>query len=202
MATTELEQAGLETEGMAESTSQLRDLIKSMTGFDIMLDDKTYKDMKDIIIGIGEAYKDLDDISQASLLEKLAGKTQGNALSAALENYELIENAYNTAEESAGSARKEQEAWEKSLEASIQKFKASAETLAHTFVDTGVLDFFITIGKTGVDALDAIINKFGSLTTIAGTLGAALSFKNIGKVYKCRPFNDVLNMPLMPKITM
>ena len=72
-ATTELEQAGLETEGMAESTSQLRDLIKSMTGFDIMLDDKTYKDMKDIIIGIGEAYKELDDIDQASLLEKLAG---------------------------------------------------------------------------------------------------------------------------------
>ena len=65
-ATTELEEAGLETEGMAESTSQLRDLIKSMTSFDIMSDDKTYKNMKDIVIGIGKAYKELDDVDQAN----------------------------------------------------------------------------------------------------------------------------------------
>ena len=114
-------------------------------------------------------------------------KTQGNALAAALENYELIKDAYETAEGSAGSARKEQEAWEKSLEASIQKFKASAETLAHTFLNSGVLDFFIDLGKIGVDALDAIVGKFGSLATIAGAVGAALSFKDIGKVYKCIP---------------
>lgn len=114
-------------------------------------------------------------------------KTQGNALAAALENYELIKDAYETAEGSAGSARNEQEAWEKSLEASIQKFKASAETLAHTFLKSGVLDFFIDLGKIGVDALDAIAGKIGSLATIAGAVGAALSFKDIGKVYKCIP---------------
>ena len=112
-------------------------------------------------------------------------KTQGNALAAALENYKLIEDAYDTAEGSAGSARQEQEAWEKSLEASVQKFKASAETLAHTFLDSGVLDFFIELGTTGVKALDGIIGKFGSLGTIAGTVAGILSYKkNIGKVYK------------------
>lgn len=72
-ASNELEEAGLETEGMASSTSELRDMIKSMTDFDIMIDDSTFKNMKDIIIGIGEAYKDLKDTDQAFLIEKLAG---------------------------------------------------------------------------------------------------------------------------------
>lgn len=197
-AVTELEEAGLETDGMVQSTSQLRDLIKQMTGFDIMVDNTTFKDIKDIVIGIGKEWKNLSDIDQAALLEKLAGKTQGNALAAALENYEMIQDAFDTAEGSAGSARKEQEAWEKSLEANINKLKASAEELAHTFVDSGALNFLIDIGKIGVDSLNSLINKFGSLEVVVGALGAALSFKNIGKICKCICFN-VLNMPLMPK---
>lgn len=72
-ATTELEEAGLETEGMVQSTSQLRNLISQMTGFDIMVDNTTFKDMKDIIVGIGKEWKNLSDIDQAALLEKLAG---------------------------------------------------------------------------------------------------------------------------------
>lgn len=197
-ATTELEEAGLETDGMLQSTSQLRDLIKQMTGFDIMKNDKSFKNMKDIIIGIGKEWKNLSDIDQAALLEKLAGKTQGNALAAALNNYKMIEKAFKTAEGSAGSARREQEAWEKSLEANINKLKASAEELAYTFVDSGALNFLIDIGKIGVESLDALIDKFGSLETVVGALGAILSFKNIGKICKCICFN-VLNMPLMPE---
>jgi len=73
-AKVDLEEAGLDTEGMVESTSQLRDIIQSTTGFDIMVDEKTFKSTKDIIIGIGKEWKNLDDITQASLLEKLAGR--------------------------------------------------------------------------------------------------------------------------------
>lgn len=75
-AKTELEKAGEDTDGMVESTSKLQALIKGMTGFDIMESDgKTFKDIYDIIIGIGEKWNDLSDIDRASLLEKLAGVT-------------------------------------------------------------------------------------------------------------------------------
>ena len=116
-AKAELEDAGLETEGMVESTSELRGLVKSLTGFDIMVDDSNYKDIKEIIVGIGKEWDKLNDIDQAALLEKLAGKTQGNALAAALENWEMIEKAYAVAEKSSGSAMREQEKWEQGLEA-------------------------------------------------------------------------------------
>lgn len=188
-ADTELKEMGEDTDGMVESTSKLQALIKGMTGFDIMEEDgKTFKDIYEIVLHIGEAWKDLSSIDQAALLEALAGKQHSNALAATLNNIDTLKKSYKEAtEDSAGSARKEQEAWEKSLEASVQKFKASAETLAHTFLNSGVLDFFIDLGKIGVDVLDAIVGKFGSLATIAGAVGAALSFKDIGKVYKCIP---------------
>ena len=198
-ADTELKEMGEDTDGMVESTSKLQALIKGMTGFDILESDgKTFKDIYDIVLNIGEAWKDLSNINQAALLEALAGKQHSNALAATLSNIETLKKSYNEATNAEGSARKEQEAWEKSLEANINKLKASAEELAHTFVDSGALNFLIDIGKIGVDSLNSLINKFGSLEVVVGALGAALSFKNIGKICKCICFN-VLNMPLMPK---
>ena len=99
-ATKDLEAAGLETEGMAQSTSELRDYVKDLTGFDIMADEAgtQFKDIYDIIIGIGEAWNSLADVDQAALLEKLAGKRQGNALAAALNNIDTIKKVYETAE--------------------------------------------------------------------------------------------------------
>ena len=84
-AKTELEEAGLETEGMVESTSKLRDMVKGMTGFDILMpDEKTFKSTYDIVVGIGKEYDKLSDIDQAALLNALGGLRQSNALAAAL----------------------------------------------------------------------------------------------------------------------
>lgn len=64
-STTELEEMGEDTEGLAESTSKLRDKVLSLTGFDIMEDEDTYKSIYDIIVGIGEQWDNLTDIQQA-----------------------------------------------------------------------------------------------------------------------------------------
>lgn len=98
----ELEEAGLETDGMVESTSKLRDLVKGYTGVDIMQDENTYKDLLSIIIEIGDAWKDLKDVDRAALLEALAGKKQSNTLAATLNNVDRLKEIYQTAENSAG----------------------------------------------------------------------------------------------------
>ena len=116
-ASAELQEMGEETDEYVETTSKLRDLVKGMTGFDIMIDENTYKSVYDIVVGIGEEYENLTDIQRAALTEALAGKQQSNALIAALQNVDMIKEAYLTAENSAGSAMKEQEKWEQGLEA-------------------------------------------------------------------------------------
>lgn len=75
-AKTELQEMGEDTDDMASSTSKLRAQVKGLTkGFDIMKDDKTFKQTYDIMKGIAAVWDDLDDISRASLLETLAGCT-------------------------------------------------------------------------------------------------------------------------------
>lgn len=72
-ATTELEEAGESTEGMAESTASLRKEVMALSGVDIMENDTTFKSTYQILDELSTKWSDLNDIQQASLTELLAG---------------------------------------------------------------------------------------------------------------------------------
>lgn len=189
-AKSELEEAGEDTEGMVESTSQLRDIIKGMTGFDIMLDENTFKSTYDIIVGIGEKWNKLSDINQASLLEKMAGKRQGNALAAALNNIEDIKAAYQTAENSAGSAMKEQEEYMKGIQYSLDVLKATSQSLATTLFDSNAMKSTIDGATSFLEILEKIVNTLGVIPTIIGGIGIGKAFTGAGMF---SAFADVVN---------
>lgn len=70
----ELSEMGEDTDGLVTSTSKLQAKVKALTGgFDIMKDKNNYKDIYDIVVGIGERWSSISDISRADLLETLAG---------------------------------------------------------------------------------------------------------------------------------
>ena len=71
---TELEGMGESTDDLASSSSKLREEIKALSGVDIMADENTYKSTAQIIKEIGAVYDKMSDVSQAALLEKLAGE--------------------------------------------------------------------------------------------------------------------------------
>lgn len=75
-STTELENAGLDTDNMASSVSTLRDEIQSLSGVDIMLDEETFKSSYDILMDLGEVWDQLTDVGQANITELLFGKRQ------------------------------------------------------------------------------------------------------------------------------
>ena len=180
-AKTELEEAGLETEGMVESTSKLQGLIKGMTGFDILeADGKTFKDIYDIVLNIGEAFQNLDDIDQAALLEALAGKQQSNALAAALNNVDILKKSYEEAMNAEGSAMEEQEKWQEGLQYSIDRTKASLEELAQDLLKSDFLIGLIESGNTLINIFDGIVKKAGLLGTIGLGAGLFAGFKNVG----------------------
>lgn len=179
-AKSELAEMCEDTDDMVESTSKLRDLVKGITGFDIMKDENTFKDIYDIIIGISEKWDTLSDIDQASLLENLAGKNQSNALAAALSNVDLLKKSYEEATNAEGSAREEQEKYTKSIKYSIDKAKASLEELANDFLSSDFLKGSIDFGEKIITFLDKIIDKIGVLPTLLTAIGTALSFKNVG----------------------
>ena len=65
---TELEDAGLETEGMAETTSQLQAKIKALTDgkVDIMVDADSFKNTTEILREMSQAWEDMTDKEQAN----------------------------------------------------------------------------------------------------------------------------------------
>lgn len=76
-AKTELEEAGLETDGMVESTAKLRSEIMALTGVDIMDGANQFKSTYAIMDELADKWQDLTDIQQATVTELIAGKRQG-----------------------------------------------------------------------------------------------------------------------------
>lgn len=177
---TELKEMGEDTDGLVTSTSKLQALVKGITGFDIMKDKDTYKDIYDIVLGIGEKWQDLSDIDRASLLEALAGKQQSNALAAALSNIDILKQSYEEATNAEGSAREENEEYSKSIQASIDLAQAKLEQLANDTLNSNFLKGAIDAGGKLIDILDSIVKSGNAIPAVATAIAAAFSFKNVG----------------------
>ena len=177
-AETELSELGEETDDYTKTTSKLRDLVKSLTGFDIMVDEDTFKSVYEILLGIGKEWKNLTDVEQASLGEALAGKRNANVLYSIMQNVDQLESVYKTAEESAGSAQREQENYEKSIQYSIDSTKASLEALVNDLSNSDFLKGLIDSGGSFLDILDSIIDKFNSVNSAITSLGGLLGEGN------------------------
>ena len=175
-AKTELEEAGLETEYMAESTASLRKEVKALTnvdgfgGFDIMLDDKTFKSTYDIILGISKVWKDMSDIDQAALLELLAGKRQGNALASAINNMDDAVKVLKTSVKAEGSAIEEHAKWMDSIQAKQQQFQAKYQDLANSILDSGLVKFAYDAGTGLLGWLTELVDTLGALPTLAAAI--------------------------------
>ena len=181
-AETELKEMGEDTDGLVKSTSKLRELVKGITGFDIMVDKNTFKDIYDIILGIGKEWQSLNDIDRAALLEALSGKQQSNALAATLNNVNILEKAYKEATDAEGSAMREQKKYQESVQYSIERTKASLEELSNDFMSSNFLKGIIDFGDGAINVLDNLLSILGSFPTVIGSIMGSLTlFKNIGR---------------------
>lgn len=176
---TELKEMGEDTDGLVTSISKLQALVKGITGFDIMKNKDTYKDIYDIVLGIGEKWQDLSDIDRASLLEALAGKQQSNALAAALSNIDILKKSYEEATNAEGSAREENEEYSKSIQASIDLTKAKLEELSNDLLSSNFLKGAIDAGGKLLELLDFIISDGREIPAIFTTIGAVIGAKKL-----------------------
>ena len=177
----DLESMGESTDGLVTSTSKLQAKVKALTGgFDIMKDKDTYKDIYDIVVGIGERWADLNDIQRADLLETLAGKQRSNALAAALNNVDVIKAAYQTAENSEGSAEKELTNYQKGIDYSLERFKATFQEFSTSVLSSDTFKAVIDSGTQFLEILTKITEILGPLGTALTALGGFKFVSSIG----------------------
>ena len=180
-AKTEAEEAGIETDGMADSVAKLRQELLDLANVDIMLDDDTFKSTYQIIKELSEVWDEISDVSQANILEKIGGKRNANINAALIENFDIAEKALALSQNAAGSALKENEKYLESIEGHINKLTVAYEDLSQTVINSDLV-------KIGVDALTALtggaadlIKQFGTLQTMIPIIAGGLSaFKNVG----------------------
>lgn len=181
-AKTELEEAGLETDGMAKSTSSLREEILALSGVDIMIDDNTFKSTYDILDELSNKWQGLSDIQQASITELIAGKRNGNVVSSLLSNFDIARQTFDTAKnKSQGSAERELENWNKGIEASIAHFKAQFQELSTVALDSDIFKGFVDSGTALISVLTEIISIGGGVPAVLTGIAGTAFFKNLDK---------------------
>jgi TP901 family phage tail tape measure protein len=181
LAKTELEEAGLDTDNMAESTAKLREEIKALSGVDVMLNEDTFKSTYQILKELSAEWQNLTDIQKASITELIAGKRGGNVVSSLMSNFDVAEEVVTTSMNSQGSATQEHQKWLESMEAKTNQLKAAWEGLSQAFMNDAGLKKAIDTGTGILSVFTDIVDTFGTIPTLATAVAAALSFKNIGR---------------------
>ena len=176
-AKVEAQEAGIETEGMANSVSKLREDVMALTNgkVDIMIDDSTFKSTYQIMDEISQAWDEMTDVDQAALLEMIGGKRNSDAVMSLIKNFDVAREAYQDALGSEGSALKENEKYLDSIQGRVQQFKASFEELSAAFIDSDFAKGVVSFGTTFLDGLTAIIEKLGSIPSLLATISGAIS---------------------------
>jgi TP901 family phage tail tape measure protein len=179
-AKTEADAAGESTEGMANSVSELRSELKSLTGVDIMSDaaGKNFKSTYQIMKELSEVWGSLSDVTQANVTELIAGKRNANGVAAILNGFDVAESTMKSAANSDNVAWEENEKYLDSINGRLAQLDASFQVLSQDVLSSGLVKSGVSFLTSIVKLLDKIINLTGALP--AG-LGIAAFATQLGK---------------------
>lgn len=178
-ATTELEEMGEETDGLAQGLSKYREEIKALSGVDIMKDENTYKDMYDIFVQLAEVWDNMEDVSQSRVAEILGGTRNTSGIMSTITNIKDAIGAYSSAMDSAGTATEANNVYMDTTKAKVGELKAAFQELSSDFISSNFTKGAVEGLKGIVEAIDKIVETVGSLGTILAGFGLAKVIKNV-----------------------
>lgn len=172
---TDAENAGIATDGMASSVSELRSELKQLAGVDIMKNDNTFKSTYQIMKELSEVWKDLSDTTQANITELISGKRGGQGTSALLNNFSVAEDAMKQALNSSGSAMRENETYMQSLQAKLNQLDSAFQKFSTDLMKSDIPKFFVDLATVFVDSADSAVKFAGALPTLTAAISGVLS---------------------------
>lgn len=184
----EAEEAGLDTEGMAESVSKLQAAILSLSGVDILSDPDTFKSTFQILKEISQVWADLSNTDQAALIELMGGKRNANVLISIIENFEDAEKAMQTALNSAGSAAQENKKWIDSIAGSINQLQREYEVLSQNVLGSDLVKNAVNLASGFLESINWIVETFGALPAVVSA--ATIALEAFGKSIKAVSYTN------------
>lgn len=133
----------------------------------------------DILSDLANVWDSLDKNAKSYLTTELAGKNRADVLTALMTNWEGVTKAMAYAEQSAGSAAKEQERYLTSVEGKLASLKNSWQELSATTLDSDVIKGVLDLANAFVKLMNATGGLIPTLGLLMGTiysLKAVMSF--------------------------
>lgn len=188
-AKVELEEAGEDVDGMADSVSSLQAKLLALTHgkVDIMADASTFKNTTQILREMSKAWEDMTDIERSAALELMGGKRQANILASIIKNYDTVDSVIESSINSQNSAYEENIKWMDSIEGKMTKFNDAVQSLWQDTLGSNVIKDVVDLGTGLVKILDTI----GVIPSILG--GIAIYFTAIKKNNPITMFKDLMN---------
>lgn len=188
-AKVELEEAGEDVDGMADSVSSLQAKLLALTHgkVDIMADASTFKNTTQILREMSKAWEDMTDIERSAALELMGGKRQANILASIIKNYDTVDSVIESSINSQNSAYEENIKWMDSIEGKMTKFNNAVQSLWKDTLGSNAIKDVVDLGTGLVKILDTI----GVIPSILG--GIAIYFTAIKKNNPITMFKDLMN---------
>lgn len=107
-------------------------------------------------------------------------KQRGNSISALIQSFQSgqAQKALNAAQNSDGSAEKEEERYLNSIEGKSQQVKASWQTLSQDLLSSDSMKGLLDGVNKFIESLDTVIEKFGLLKSLIAGISLAVFVKD------------------------
>lgn len=142
-------------------------------GISVLDENGNYRSTYEILRDISLVYQEIIETDKKAgtnrgqaLLEVLAGKNRSNVAASILQSPEILESAYESALNSAGSAQEELNKYLESAEAKVQELKNQLQEFWFVLLDSDAL-------KAVISSLTIILEKATSLVDTFGFFGTA-----------------------------
>lgn len=143
-------------------------------------DKTTYKSTYQLLEDISKIYNQLSDKDQASLLEALAGKRQGQIVAAMISNFNAAEKSMDSMANSTGNAMQEMEVIYDSLDYKLNRLSQTSVGIAQNLFQRDDMKSLVDIFSSFGEVLDFITEKLGLFGTIGTGAGIFAIIKNLG----------------------
>lgn len=146
-------------------------------GVDVLDVNGEMKDMDTILNELASKWGTLGKAQQNALAQTVAGVRQYTQLVALMDNWDFFKKNLDTIEDSEGALQKQADIFADSWEAARKRVKASWEGLYDDLIDTDGITKLDNILADTLDILDDVINNFGGLQGVLGTIAGFMMQK-------------------------
>lgn len=180
--------------GETVNEAKYQEVLDILTGKGVSLTENgEFRSTYDILKDIANIWDELDSMSQASIVQQLAGTNQQNIFYSLIGQFQEAERAMQEmAENSSGALAEAYGERMESVTAHLDTFKAAYQEMSSSFIDEDMLKGIIDFGTSLLNILTKVSDVLGGMKSLApAVFGTAATF--IASFSKSESFTKLLS---------